>query len=560
MINVKMEKNIENELSLSYQELVNQYVSTINYKLDSYQTLLTNVSSDLTIIDLLSNEKKTNLFDAGEKITREVGFLLGAKGINELYNIMIYNLNESNTIYGSKITNISAIDHEKWFKYIQRMKGTNGLFQYKGSSSTGIILSFVKFIYGLSDEQYGRKLGVVKLDVKTEPFFGSNLDFKNNQDVQVFILNGSRVMFSNSRNQVLNAPGLMKRIYSEESGIQFAKMKGENVILIFKSISQYGLKSVFIFHYGEINKRRNEIKFFIVTFAFITTLLVICFTMVFSRKFSRRVKRLILKMEKVENGNLDITESDNFKDEFGIVDDHFNNMVEKIQNLINMNYIQQLENKEAELKALQLQINPHFLYNTLESINAMAAIEHCYEIGEVSQKLGEIFRYSINTSRSEYVALEQELSHIENYIYIQKVRFKDRFEVFYNVEEAMKSYQVMRFILQPIVENAILHGFGEGDHQGTIEIAACQKEQQLVLKIMDDGRGMTMQQVEDLNTFINRKSENMLDGYERSIGIKNVNMRIKLAYGEPYGVFIESKLHSGTQVTIKLPLHDFGEV
>lgn len=560
ILNSKMEKIIENELSVSYEQLVDQYVSSINYKTDIYQTLNDNVSSNINIVDLLAHQdKETSMeaYDLGKKISKEVGLLLGARNIKELYNIMIYSFDEKNPIYGPKISNIEAIKDEKWFENNMKKNKVSDFFLYKVPGINYDILSFTKVIVDSSDANYGKKLGLIKLDVKTSSFFGTTMNYNKGQDANIYIIKGDKVMYSGDGSSLPRiSKAVLKNMLDNDNGMEYTKISGEKVIIVYKNISLTGLKAVFIYHYGEIEKKASDIRLTIIYFAIITILVILCFTIMFSRKFSERIKILVNKMEKVENGDMEITEKIYGNDEIGMVDKHFNKMVGKLQYLINNNYIQQLEKREAELNALQLQINPHFLYNTLEIINSIAAVKNCYEICEISQKLGEMFRYSINTNKSEFITLEKELKHIENYIFIQKYRFKDKFEVFFSMEPEVLKCRVLRFILQPIVENAILHGFKNNEKHGCIEIAASVENNQLIIKIEDDGNGISEEQVEDLNNYINRRNENLTMDYERSIGIKNVNMRIKLACGDEYGILISSKINVGTQVVFMLPLYN----
>ncbi len=561
--NSKIEKIISNELSSSYEQIVNQYVLSLNYKIDIYQTLLTNIASNRAIVDLLSEQEKiaaNDAYDIGDKIRKEIGLLVGAQNISELKNIMIYSTNEKNPIYAPKISNVAAIKDEQWYKANMAAENkVNNHFLYKSSAKEDIF-SYTKAIVYNSEERYGEKAGFVKLDIIPSLFFGSTVDYNKSQNATAYVLNKGKQIFSSDGSSLPKLPeAAMKNILELNNGIDYGEISNEKVVIIHKNISQDGFKAVFLFKYGEIEKKKQDTRDFIITFSTIFIVIICCLTILFSKYFSRRIRVLINKMEKVENGDMKITEKIEGNDEIGIVDNHFNKMVVKLQMLINNNYIQQLEKREAELNALQFQINPHFLYNTLETINSIAAIQKCYEVCEISQKLGEMFRYSINISKSEFVTLEKELKHIENYIYIQKIRFRDKFEVFFSMSDEVKKYKVLRFILQPIVENAIIHGFKDSIECGCIEIAAYVEDDKLILRIEDDGNGITEEQVNYLNDYINKKNDYILTSYKRSIGVKNVNMRIKLACGDEYGILFKSKVDVGTQVIFTLPLYGIHE-
>lgn len=243
-------------------------------------------------------------------------------------------------------------------------------------------------------------------------------------------------------------------------------------------------------------------------------------------------------------------------DEIAVLDQQFNRMLGKLDQLIKTSYVQKLENKEAQLKNLQLQINPHFLYNTLETISSIAAVKQVFVVCDICGKLGEIFRYSLGKDYGEMVPLEQEMKHIKNYMFIQEIRHGNRLQVFYNIDVDAAHVYIPRFILQPIVENAISHGLGNLTSVGTLEISAFEKNDRLYIQIEDDGEGMDQEKVAEIVRFINTAKP--VEG-KKNIGIRNVNQRIKLACGEQYGIIIESTPYQGSRFTIQLPIMREGE-
>jgi len=553
----KMGRIIENELSKSYEQTLNQYVSNINYKLDIYQTLLTNIASNSTIGEQLSFNENSSLnenYDIALNVSRELAMLIGSRKIKELYNFMIYTYNTKNLIYGPKVSNVSAIKNEKWYMEMKERGKVNDYFIYKTGNNE--ILSFTKEIVNLKGKKYGEKVGFVKLDVHAQTFFSSIANLESKESMKIYMLDEDGNVIYSERNEKLPfSREYVNKLYSSASGLEKTMVSKEKVILVHKNISTYGWKALFVFHYGEIEKKADDINRTIILFTLMASAVILILTILFSRAFSARVQTLLNKMEKVERGDMEITEKIEGKDEIGIIDAHFNKMVGEVQYLINRNYINQLEKREAELNALQFQINPHFLYNTLEAINSIAAMNKCFEICEISQKLGEMFRYSINKSGSEMVSLEEEIKHIDNYIYIQKIRFRDKFEIFYNIEENAKRVRVLKFILQPIIENAIVHGFKDKAGIGYIEVSAYIEKDKLFIKVEDDGNGMTEEKVKVLNDYINKKDDNITRAYKKSIGIRNVNMRIKLACGDEYGISVNSEIKSGTTVLFTLPAY-----
>jgi len=283
----------------------------------------------------------------------------------------------------------------------------------------------------------------------------------------------------------------------------------------------------------------------------ISALSYILMGVVMSRMLTKRLTVITRKCEEVERGNLNISRTLKSGDEIGRLDEHFARMTTQLDRLIKQNYLQELENKEAQLRALQYQINPHFLYNTLDIISAMSDVGSCENIREVCENLGKLFRYNTGKLADGYATLSEELRHVANYIYLQQLNYSDSFSVFYDIDPATENVRVLKFILQPIVENAIIHGFcGQGKH--CLEISSFVKNAVMHIQVRDDGAGITPGRLEELNEQINLPASEPGTALHSGIGLRNVNERIKLLYGERFGLEIVSQ-QQGTAVTIKLP-------
>ena len=206
------------------------------------------------------------------------------------------------------------------------------------------------------------------------------------------------------------------------------------------------------------------------------------------------------------------------------------------------------------MNALQSQINPHFLYNTLQIIDIIAEQEGIDVICSVCRSLSRMFRYSINRGK-EIIPLSSEIEHVKDYIYIQKLRFKDRIEVIFDIDEDIMKNKMIKLMLQPLVENAMIHGVESKKGTCIITISAKKADGNTILTVEDTGVGMDEQQLQSLRDSINDEIVHAeIDSTERkSIGLKNVNARIRLYFGENYGLSIDSKLNLGTKVTLTIP-------
>lgn len=234
-------------------------------------------------------------------------------------------------------------------------------------------------------------------------------------------------------------------------------------------------------------------------------------------------------------------------------------LAKKLESAISDQYSTQLLYIQAQIDALQTQINPHFLYNTLEEIRGLALIKGENDIADMTEALALMFRYSISQDNKN-VTFEQELRNLENYILIQKFRFSDKFSLRYELDksdEHLMNYRLPKLTIQPIVENAIQHGLNAMDEGGLITIKAITTQNRLLIRITDNGVGMPADSLEQLN----RKLENsaaagsQIPSKEKTgIALINVNLRIKLNYGSQYGLFVSSTPNAGTTVEISLPL------
>lgn len=242
--------------------------------------------------------------------------------------------------------------------------------------------------------------------------------------------------------------------------------------------------------------------------------------------------------------------SDDARDELAEFTSSFNHLTSEIEQLVTEGYKKDLAMAETELQMLRQQINPHFLYNTLESMRAAAKAKGQEELGEMAFLLAKTLRYGVAPA-NDLVPLERELLYLEDYIRLQDMRYGGAISFHISVSRELYSKTVLRLFLQPIVENAIYHGMSSRTQGGLISILGFEDRGNLVFQVTDNGEGISPDEVKDLNAYINGENELF-----RSIGMKNVHRRIQLFFGTDYGVEIESRMGRGTIVTIRLPMDD----
>lgn len=247
-----------------------------------------------------------------------------------------------------------------------------------------------------------------------------------------------------------------------------------------------------------------------------------------------------------------IDESENiWEDEMGMLITSYNAMAQRINENIIQSYVAELNQKRTELKMLQFQINPHFLYNALNTISSIAILENVEYIPEIANSLSDMFRYNIKGSN--IVTVGEELVQLKNYMNIQNIRFPDRFHIETDIPEEILGCSIIKFVLQPIVENSIHHGFVRKRQKDRLKISACLDDGVLTLIVEDDGVGIDPKQVQEMNErFIREDTAIELGEDAKSIGLANVNARLRNYYRGKGGIQVESRLGEYTRIILKI--------
>lgn len=516
-------EKLENEVNDSHKQVISQYMQSVNEKLDMLQFQLSQISNSTIVQDMLVDKELTPL-ERGVNISTEVSNILALEQNSAVRSCIIYSMREDTLAYGKNVTMMPLGKMEKWYQIIGELEEENYTYQIYNEP----VLTLVGKINYLDTSRLRTELlGVVKLDIKIDKLLVKTQALDN---VKICIYDASDSL-----------------LYQSE-----AVEESEDYIVYEEFIERYDLKIEFLFEKGafdDIKKENLKITFLLLLILIVFSVVI---SSVYSRHFTGRISFLLQKIKRVEEG--DLTEQPSLKgnDEIAMLDIEVRNMTRRLNQLIEKNYVQKLENKNTELQNLRLQINPHFLYNTLETISSIAAVKNVFVICDICECLGEILRYSLGKRYGEFVSVEQEMYHTKNYIYIQQVRFEDRFDVVYSLDERLMDKKILRFILQPIVENAIIHGVIEKKEKGTLEISLCEKLGGLVISVKDDGRGMSQDELENLKEMIEGTFGEVKTS--DSIGVRNVNQRIKMICGSQYGITVSSALNQGSCFELLLPL------
>lgn len=251
-------------------------------------------------------------------------------------------------------------------------------------------------------------------------------------------------------------------------------------------------------------------------------------------------------MEKFSTGEFSVTAPAKYRDEIGELRRHFNQMAQKVQNLVNRVYAEENLRQKAQLEALQMQINPHFLYNTLDTINWMAETNGQSGIAAVSRALGALMRYSLLDA--QFVPVEQELDAVENYMSIQRYRYGQTLHVTLDIDEDVMYENMPKHILLPLIENAMEHGLKDIQGKKILSVTGVLREGNICITVQDNGKGIEAEKLSGIFCQTVDAEKNHM-----RIGLRNVDRRMRMIYGEEYGLQIESQPNAGCKVCVRFP-------
>jgi two-component system sensor histidine kinase YesM len=334
---------------------------------------------------------------------------------------------------------------------------------------------------------------------------------------------------------------------SRAPGSYFDNFQGEQRIMTIKDMGYTGWRIVGISYVDELVENRqtfNDLLLFIMLFGLVFQTTASLFI---SAKITKPIKILETQMKKVEGGDIDVSLEMKGEYEIKRLSNTFNLMIARIRQLMEQSILEQETIRKSELKALQAQINPHFLYNTLDSIVWMNENRNYEGVSVMTNALAKFFRISISRGQDS-VSVRDEIEHAKSYLIIQQIRYKNKFDFSIDAQPEVLEHRTQKLILQPIVENAIYHGVANLQEKGHILIKVAVENNGILFQIADNGYGI---KPELLKGLLDRESKSEQGS---GVGLKNVNERIKLYYGRQYGIEIISELEVGTTVNIRIPM------
>ena len=369
------------------------------------------------------------------------------------------------------------------------------------------------------------------------------------------ILNGDKIMlYSGDNKDVDREVTDLYNILNSNQGY-FMKTVYEKKRLIGYTTSDYtGWKYVSLIPYSDMILNVAKIRNLAIGVNILSAGLAFFLAYIFSHSIYKPIKTIESSMKSVQSGNFKVQILKERKDEFSILNRGFNQMVSQIQKLIDELYHQRLLYKEAEIKNLQAQINPHFLYNTLDTIHWMAKLNKMKQVSDLTFSLAHFYRINLEGGK-KIVTVRSTIELIKEYLNIQKVRYGNKFNVYMELDETLFEFKILHLIMQPLIENAIYHGIEKKKEQGNIWIRLFSADGNMIFVIQDDGVGISREKLEKIT--LQLKGQKSDDG--SSFALVNIHKRIQVYYGEEYGLDIQSQISQGTIVKVFIPVQGIVE-
>ncbi|MGP1523605.1 MAG: histidine kinase [Treponema sp.] len=347
----------------------------------------------------------------------------------------------------------------------------------------------------------------------------------------------------NSRSQFISWP---HRALTNRKGYFIESADGKELLYTFRPSSAYKLIIIGGLNINLIIGNISAGLYILAASVLIAVFICICISLIVSKRINTPLQEIVDAMRIVESGDFNKRAKVFDNDEFGYVAKQFNTMCRELSELFKKDHEKQELLRRSEIKNLQAQIHPHFFYNTLDSIKWLAKLNGQDEIYVMTANLSLLLRNGIRMS-NEFSTVRENLENLNAYTAIQKIRFADKFSIRIDVEQALFDYTIPALILQPLVENAMVHGLEQKPGKGLLSLRGFRKENSVVFEVEDDGIGISKTELKKLHASL------ASEGTEEHIGLINVHKRIRLYYGQSYGIKIASTEGKGTLVTLTLP-------
>ncbi|WP_422656908.1 sensor histidine kinase [Paenibacillus sp. EC2-1] len=559
---VQMSSIISNNNEQHTTALSAQIKETVHANRDVIDRLMANIAYNQDVQNFLTEQNNLQVYGYSKRIN---SLLINMTTLKEgILDIVIHGENGRwYDLFGGKRWTAPFTDRlaPKDGIHYFGLQHFEGAYQVENSLLVGMKIKSFQ-----SGDRFTSVIGTLFFVIDPKALIGSSGSITKQYAMQSYLVDRDNKIFSsNDPNEVGSVLNAMITSDAPPGKSRNVELNGTQYIVQTEDLPEINSAIISIIPEDELLRDISKIrKLELIILIIGAVMMFILFKLVISN-ILYPLKKLMAFINNIKRGDLDTLKNRIHLQgyaEITVMSNGLNNMLDEVDTLTRqllesnaMLFEAELEKKKSELSFLRSQINPHFLYNTLEMVKGMAAVKGAHEIREIAKALGQIFRYSIKGG--DTVSLKTEMEVVESYIQIQQIRFGDRFQVHYEIAEDTWMCQIPKMIFQPLVENAVFHGLELKEDQGTLTVRSVLNErQELIITVKDNGLGIDPGRLRQIQHALNQYENKERDPEEpqiSSIGLANVNNRIKLTYGHPYGLSIDSIYGEGTQIQLLMP-------
>lgn len=580
LINWTVNNIIENQVNANTLQLIDK----VNQSIENYFTDMQNytylINFDPNVSQFLDSSPDETPGIGPDERYRIRTFLQGITTLHsEIAGILLVNNQGdyiSNELYAKSAGNLTR---EPWYIEASANKGIFKLLGHPRSWGVANHSNYkdselISAARAIVDPDTQMVKGVVLIDLKLRVIAEAIKDVRLGKSGYLMVLDGNGDTVYAPLHSLADFMQ-MDWFVKGQSGVTSQTVDRTHVQLIYEKSLFTGWTTVGVFPTHETVMEMREIRFYLVCFVFFVCMVGLGASSYLSYSITRPIWMLMKLMQRAELGDLTIRYTGQHQDEIGILGRAFNTMMARIHSLIQEVSRKEKQKREAELRNLQAQIKPHFLYNTLDTIHWLALQRGAVEASEMVESLSKLFRIGLSKGQ-EMIELDQEMEHVQSYMKIQKTRYQSKLNCEFDIDPAAMGFSVLKLITQPLVENAIYHGIKERRGPGTIWISARRASGFLLIEVRDDGMGMKAEKLQDLKERLALVADRVLHEVERvphdkteseeaarpleqlvsgsGYGLLNVHSRLVLTFGRSFGLSISSEWGQGTVVTITHPI------
>ncbi|WP_198543921.1 sensor histidine kinase [Petroclostridium xylanilyticum] len=560
--------------------ILQETTDKINARLKLVENTALMISTDSRIQDYLDSSKSVSESEVGKYLNSCIDFNkydIHDKGLTYIQNLIddIIFVTHESTVIARRLhfTAYNFRNHlgNEWFQNAYQAKGklvwtncfyNNSAEQILKNSNTDINAQLNQFmlIRYIVNEKNFKDIGYIAISINLENMSRLIDNIRFGKHGNLYIINESgNILASENRGQLLKTiefdKNTMNRVMSYNGSQSFFEgTVGKEQSFIFSApLSINNWKLIITIPVSELKNSVSSTLLSIISIGILSFFVIASISTFILNNVSHPLKKIVTSIKEIRNGNL--SQKVNVKGclEVNQLSTEFNFMIDKINSLLDKIVDEQKALRKSELKALRAQINPHFLYNTLDSIKWLVLSGNAHKASKLIASLSTFFRIGLSGG-SEEILIKEEVEHAKHYLFIQKLRCGEMMDYLIDVEPEIEQLKTPKLILQPIVENAIIHGLNKKEGNGFIKIIVKKRDDRTIAyEITDNGIGMKPEELEELNVKINDPLLQSTAG-NHGYAIRNVNQRIKLCYGDGYGITYKSKYNVGTKVTVTIPI------